>query len=209
MRNIFFKSRWVFYIVFVLAVVLLVFRLCPAPQEIKVKEVEDGDTIVLSNGDRVRYIGIDTPETKCWLSWEATKANEEMVKGKEITLRYGIDSLDDSGRVLAYVWVDSLLINAELIKKGLAWVYTVSPNLDHREHFISLQKQAREKKLGVWSIPVSLETLYVATEKSREFIFHRPDCEAAKKIKSENLIRFETRDEALDSGYRPCKKCWP
>jgi micrococcal nuclease len=213
MKKAFMSSKWIFSLVFVVAVVLLVVKLYAEPQEIKVKEVIDGDTIILSNDKTVRYIGIDAPDEGCWLTWEATKENEKMVKGKEVTVKYDIDTLerDNQGRrprILAYVWVDSLLVNEELLKKGLAWVRIVSPNLKYRERFIVAQKQARAKKIGVWSIPVSPETCYVATKvPNSEFIFHRPDCEHAKKIKEPT--RFETRDDALDAGYRPCKKCMP
>lgn len=116
---------------------------------------------------------------------------------------------DDWGRTLAYVWVDSIMVNAELIKKGLALVYLFSPNLKYRDVFISFQKQAREKKMGIWSIPIQQEKYYVATKQSRRFVFHRPDCEWAKKIKSEYLLRFETRDQAFDLGYSPCRDCKP
>lgn len=173
------------------------------------REVKDGDTMVLSNGEEVRYIGIDTPERGETLFWEATKTNQEMLKKGKIALEYDLDKKDDWGRTLAYVWVDSVMINAELIKNGLAWVYLFSPNLKYRDRFISLQKQARGEKIGIWSIPVSPEKYYVATKDSRRFVFHRPDCSRIKKSKSESLIRFETREEALDSGYSPCRACKP
>ena len=169
----------------------------------------DGDTIVLENGEVVRYIGIDTPERDDPFYGEATEANQEMLERGRITLEYDQDRRDRYGRLLAYVWVDTLLLNAELIRKGLASVYLFSPNLKYRERFISLQREARQKSVGIWSIPVEPEAHYVSSRRSQRFVFHRPDCRSAKRIKGENLMRFETRDEALDSGYSPCRNCRP
>jgi len=173
------------------------------------RDVTDGDTMVLNNGRTVRYIGIDTPEKDELFFREATEANREMLRGKKISLEYDIEKQDRYGRALAYVWVDSVLVNAELIKKGLASVYFFSPNLKYRDRFLSVQKQARERKMGIWSIQVSPEEYYVASKKSKRFVFHRPGCQWAQRIKKDNLIRFETRNEALDSGYSPCRTCKP
>ena len=209
MRRNFLSSRWILYIAFVLAVVLLILVFHPSFRGIGVEEVRDGDTIVLENGEVVRYIGIDTPERDDPFYGEATEANQEMLKRGRITLEYDQDRRDRYGRLLAYVWVDTLLLNAELIRKGLASVYLFSPNLKYRERFISVQREARQKSVGIWSIPVEPEAYYVSSRRSQRFVFHRPDCRSAKRIKRENLMRFETRDEALDSGYSPCRNCRP
>ncbi len=209
MRRNFLSSRWILYIAFVLAVVLLILVFHPSFRGIGVEEVRDGDTIVLENGEVVRYIGIDTPERDDPFYGEATEANQEMLKRGRITLEYDQDRRDRYGRLLAYVWVDTLLLNAELIRKGLASVYLFSPNLKYRERFISVQREARQKRMGIWSIPVEPEAYYVASRRSQRFVFHRPDCRSAKRIKRENLMRFESRDEALDSGYSPCRNCKP
>lgn len=209
MRKSLFSFRQILYLLFVLSVACLIFVFYPTSGMEGVKEVIDGDTIVLSSGQKVRYIGIDTPEKEEPFFWEATKANQKMLKEGKITLEYDLEKKDDWGRTLAYVWVDTFLVNAELIKKGLAGVYLFSPNLKYRERFISLQKEARAKNLGIWSIPVSSEKYYLATKQSRRFVFHRPECEWAKKIKSENVIKFEKREDALDLGYSPCRACKP
>ena len=209
MRRRFLSTRWLLYLAFVLAVALIVLILHPSFRGLRVKEVTDGDTIVLQNGEVVRYIGIDTPERDDPFYGEATEANQEMLERGRITLEYDQDRRDRYGRLLAYVWVDTLLLNAELIRKGLASVYLFSPNLKYRERFISVQREARQKSVGIWSVPVEPEAYYVASRRSGRFVFHRPGCESAGKIKTENLMRFETRDEALDSGYSPCRNCKP
>jgi micrococcal nuclease len=194
---------------FVVIVVVLVFTLYPSILGIRVSEVTDGDTILLNNGNVVRYIGIDTPEQGDSFFVEATEANRQLVRGKKLRLEFDIDKQDGYGRVLAYVWADSLLVNAELIRRGLASVYLFSPNLKYRDDFVSLQKGARESQSGIWSVAVSEEEYYVASKKSKRFVFHRPDCRWAEKIKKQNRMLFESRGEALDSGYAPCRTCKP
>ena len=85
--------------------------------------VVDGDTIILSNGERVRLIGVDTPETKHpnkpvqYFGKEASAFTKRMVEGKEVTLEYGQQQRDKYGRLLAYVYLmdGTLTLN----KKGL------------------------------------------------------------------------------------------
>jgi micrococcal nuclease len=202
-------AKWILYAAFVLAVVLLVLIFHPSFRGLRMKEVVDGDTIVLNNGETVRYIGIDTPEEGESFFLESTEANLQLLQGKVISLRYDIERRDRYGRLLAYVWVDTLLVNAELVRRGLAYVYLFSPNLKYRDLFISLQKKAREDSLGIWSVQTTPEEYYVASRRSKRHVFHRPDCEWGSKIKKENLLRFETRDAALDSGYSPCRTCKP
>lgn len=201
--------KWILYSIYVLGIILLVFFLYPPFRGIRVEEVTDGDTIVLSDGRAVRYIGIDTPEEGETLFAEAKETNREVLGGKKITLEYDIEKRDRYRRALAYVWADSLLVNAELIKRGLARVYLFSPNLKYRDLFIRLQKEARANNLGLWSVEVSPEEYYLASGKSKRFVIHRPGCEWAKRIRQGNLLRFATRDEALDSGYSPCRTCKP
>ena len=209
MKSKFLKSKSIFYVVFLLVVVLLVFTFLIRQKGLRVREVIDGDTVILSNGEEVRYIGIDTPEESEPYFGEAKEFNRKMVEGKRVFLEYDDERRDKYFRILAYVWVESLLVNAELIKQGLAWVYSFRSNLRYRDYFVSLQKKAREKKIGVWSVPVSEEEYYVASQRSKQFVFHRPNCPHAKRILEKNKIIFKTREEALDLGYSPCRFCQP
>ncbi|MFQ6031824.1 MAG: thermonuclease family protein, partial [Candidatus Zixiibacteriota bacterium] len=177
--------------------------------------IKDGDTIILKNGEEVRSVGIDTPEKSRPYFDEAREANRKMVEGKKVILEFDIQKRDDRLRLLAYVWIvadplgESLLVNAELIKQGLAWVYSHRPNLRYRDYFVSLQKDAREKRIGIWSVPVSEEEYYIASERSKKFVFHRPNCSNVRGILEKNRIIFKSRDEALDLGYSPCRACKP
>jgi micrococcal nuclease len=57
---------------------------------------------------------------------------------------------DDEGRLLAYVYVGDLMVNAELVHLGSAQVTTVPPHVKYRERFLALQQEAREAKRGLW-----------------------------------------------------------
>jgi micrococcal nuclease len=124
-----------------------------------VKRAIDGDTILLANGDRVRYIGINTPETKHpykpveYFGKEASDYNKRLVESKWVRLEYDVERRDRYGRLLAYVFLDDLFINAKMVKEGYAQVYTVPPNVKHQELFLKLQREARENGRGLWGGP--------------------------------------------------------
>jgi micrococcal nuclease len=122
-----------------------------------VTRVIDGDTIVLENGTKVRYIGIDTPETKNprkpveYFGKEASEANKKLVEGKKVRLEYDVQRTDKYGRTLAYVYLeDGTFVNACLVMNGLAQVSTYPPNVKYQDEFLELERYAREKKKGLW-----------------------------------------------------------
>lgn len=85
--------------------------------QITVRRVVDGDTIELSTGQRLRYIGIDTPETNggCF-SLEAKLANEQLVLNKPVRLEKDVSETDRYGRLLRYVWVGETFVNDQLVR---------------------------------------------------------------------------------------------
>lgn len=135
------------------------------PDSVVVQRVIDGDTIVLAGGERVRYIGIDTPETwhpkKAFEEYgqEASEANRRLVEGKMVRLEYDVQKLDRYQRLLAYVWVDTTFINAWLVSEGYAKVMTVPPNVKYAGFLVGLQRGARERERGLWGIVSSIDTL--------------------------------------------------
>ncbi len=123
-----------------------------------VKRVIDGDTIELENGERVRYIGIDTPETvdprkpvQCF-GKEAARANRELVEGKLVRLEKDFSDKDKYGRLLRYIYQEDKFINLELVKNGYAYVYTYPPDVKKSKLFLEAQKKSREARLGLWGI---------------------------------------------------------
>ncbi|EQB63687.1 MAG: Nuclease (SNase protein) [candidate division Zixibacteria bacterium RBG-1] len=174
---------------------------------IKVKEVIDGDTIVLESGEHFRYVGIDTPEKDQPFYLEAKELNQKLVESKEIRIEFDLQRKDKYGRTLAYVYVGETFVNAELVRNGLANLYTVPPNVKHTEYFLKLQSEAKEKKLGIWSEAKKPEKNYLARRGSKRF--HRPSCTVILSAPQKDLIIFKTKDQALKQGFSPCKICQP
>jgi len=174
---------------------------------IKVKEVIDGDTIVLQSGEHLRYVGIDTPERERPFYREAKELNQKLVEGKEIRIEFDLQKKDKYGRLLAYVYAGETFVNAELVRNGLANLYTVPPNVKHTDYFLKLQSEAKEKKLGIWSEAKKPEKNYLARQGSQRF--HRPTCTVILSAPQKDLIIFKTKDQALKQGYSPCKICQP
>ncbi len=115
--------------------------------------VIDGDTIVIDGGERVRYIGMDTPETEGDEpgAEAATEANRELVEGRTVRLVLDVEHRDQYGRLLAYVYVDGVFVNADLVRQGLAQIATYPPNVRHEAEFLRLQQEAREARRGIWA----------------------------------------------------------
>ena len=122
-----------------------------------VDRVVDGDTIELSDGRKVRYIGIDTPETKdprkevqCF-GEEASAYNQDLVEGKVVALEADVADKDRYDRLLRYVWLEDEMINKKLVAEGYAYASSYPPNVKYQTQFKLAQQQAREQNLGLWA----------------------------------------------------------
>ncbi|MEW6417977.1 MAG: thermonuclease family protein [Nitrospirota bacterium] len=184
-----------------------------------VEKVIDGDTIKLSTGELVRYIGIDAPETEYSrhkmpqaFGKEATKANRKLVEGKTVRLEYDKQVKHDN-RLLAYVYVGETFVNGELVRKGFALYSPFSPNNSKNNLLFQYENEARKNKLGIWALPLKNQSKeYIASKSKKEGEikkFHRVECPHAKRIADKNKVVFKSINEALDEGYRPCRICNP
>ena len=126
----------------------------------KVTRVIDGDTIeVLLKGQnyRVRYILVNTPETAHSptgeepFGAEATIANKALVEGKTVQLEKDVSETDQYGRLLRYVYVDGMMVNAELLRQGMAHVATFPPDVKYVDEFLAIQRTAQENSVGMWA----------------------------------------------------------
>ena len=146
-----------------LSLLLLALLLAPAAPgeaiEGTVVRVVDGDTIHVKLWERVekvRYIGVNTPEIHHPTRGEepggreAAEMNRRLVAGQRVRLELDVRARDRHGRLLAYVWVGDLMVNAELVRLGYAQVMTVPPNVKHQELFVKLQREARDAGRGLW-----------------------------------------------------------
>ena len=147
---------------------------CSSPEysydDILVKRVVDGDTILLSNGERVRLIGIDAPEmhqsNKLYRDARRSKKDIQTIKelgrksylfvknlleGERVRLEFDVEKRDRYNRLLAYVFLkDGTMANAKIIEEGFAQIYTFPPNVKYSEEFLRLQREARENNRGLW-----------------------------------------------------------
>jgi len=128
----------------------------------RVVRVVDGDTVVVQSGDhqeRVRYIGVDTPESvkpgtpvQCFAK-AASAENRRLVEGQEVRLVEDLEAHDRYGRTLAYVYrkSDGLFVNAELVRRGYGKPLTIPPNVEHAAELRRLAAAARREGRGLWS----------------------------------------------------------
>lgn len=125
-----------------------------------VASVVDGDTIEVDDGERVRLIGIDTPETKdprrpvgCFGAEASARTSALLPPGTAVRLVPDVEPTDRYGRTLAYVVraEDDLFINRALVAGGYALVATYPPNVAHVEELLAAQTEARTAGRGLWS----------------------------------------------------------
>jgi micrococcal nuclease len=131
------------------------------PETAVVARAVDGDTVVLSTGEKVRYLNVDAPETTqghhdCF-GVEAADFNASLVEGREVSLRYdGASCSDRYGRLLAWLSVDGVEVNRELVTRGLACALSVPPGGQGRdEEFSTLESEAKTARRGMWGACVA------------------------------------------------------
>ncbi len=121
-----------------------------------VRAVVDGDTIVVTGVGTVRYVGIDTPElhhpTKPLqrLARRARDENRRLVLGRRVRVVRDRETRDRYGRLLGYVYVDDVMVNAILVRRGLARTLPIAPNTTHAALFATLERAARQARIGLW-----------------------------------------------------------
>jgi micrococcal nuclease len=138
--------------------------------DVLVERAVDGDTLKLENNERVRLIGIDTPEMheSAKLYRDSQKSGQDvkviqamgkrayiftrdLVEGKRVRLEFDAEMRDKYKRLLAYVYLkDGTFVNAEIVKQGYASLMTYKPNVKYVDTFKQLYQEARENKRGLW-----------------------------------------------------------
>jgi micrococcal nuclease len=135
-----------------------------------VSKAIDGDTLRLSNGEHVRLIGIDTPESRynsklvrdsqrslkdtdamLKMGKSASVFTRRLVEGRRVRLAFDVQKHDKYGRLLAYVYLDDgTFVNGKIIEEGYAQVMTIAPNVKYAQTFLKLEREARQKGNGLW-----------------------------------------------------------
>lgn len=193
---------------------------CTSPSRDQVTEarvawVTDGDTVVLEGGQKVRLLGIDAPELEKegqpadFLAHQAKRVLADLAQGQRVRLEYDELRYDRYGRVLAHLILpDGTNLSREMVRQGLARVYTIPPNVRYREELLSAQREAIQAKRAIWMEALKQdEPYYLANRHSH--ILHRPSCPLGQKTAPANRLRFDSKTEALLQGYSPCRSCQP
>lgn len=135
-------------------------------KEAKISRVVDGDTVELSEGTKVRLIGVNSPESTTRTEpygKEASNYTKSSLTGKTVYLEKDVSETDQYGRLLRYVWIDipkgmndseikSKMFNAILVEEGYAQVSTYPPDVKYRDYFTKYTVEARNAKKGLWNI---------------------------------------------------------
>lgn len=185
-----------------------------------IERVVDGDTVVLEDGRRLRYIGIDAPETVhpnqeagCYGA-EASARNSELVEGREIFLEKDVGEVDRYGRLLRYVWLDEVMINELLVADGYAFSSSFPPDIGRQEELRQAQNQASQALRGLWS-SCQLDTpstgcVIKGNVSGQRKLYHLPECPSYDSViieVSKGQRWFCSEEEALEAGWVKAGNC--
>jgi endonuclease YncB( thermonuclease family)/methylphosphotriester-DNA--protein-cysteine methyltransferase len=197
----------------------------------KVIRVSDGDTIAVLDKDnkqhKIRFQGIDAPESKQAFG-QASKENlSKMVFGKQVTVIW--EKVDKYGRTVGKVLLDGKDVNIEQVKAGLAWhykKYAEEQPPEDRITYAKAEEEARAAKLGLWQDPnptppgdwraevkterwgpAPPEGTIIGNKNSKKY--HRPDCPGYRDMSEKNRVFFKTVEEAEAAGYKRAGNCQP
>jgi len=183
-----------------------------------VQWIDDGDTIKLADGRRIRFIGINAPEIEHKsLNGKIIKAEPfgdqaknhttALLNRKKVFLELDKEKYDRYGRILAYVFLpDGTFINKKLIEDGLAYCLPDRINNRYELIFLKAQKDAMHSGKGLWKTlkKISKQKVIGNTLSKR---FHTLKCPFGKKIAAKNRKLFSQKWDAFYNGFAPCKKC--
>jgi micrococcal nuclease len=183
-------------------------------REAFVEKVLNGDTIRISGGETVVYKGIDAPEFPRGSGWmgessaAATALNRKLVEGKQVVLELDPFQRDRYQRIPAYVYVNGVLVNAELVRRGMAMAndYSAEDGGQGRR-FARLQQQAIKLRLGIWKHALSSRESQMApvVGNRRSKIYHLPSGRYYHIVSPKNRVFFSDEEEARMAGYRRSK----
>ncbi len=120
------------------------------PAHATVERVVDGDTIVLVGGQKVRYLGVNAPESDACFGPEAEAFNAALVVGREVGLEYDVQCRDQYDRLLAHVTLDGGSVNLTLLEQGLACLMVIAPNVLYEDVYAQAVQVARAYGRGIW-----------------------------------------------------------
>ncbi len=181
----------------------------------RVRWVADGDTIILSDGRHVRYLGIDAPETAHDdrptqpFGRAAQKYNRQLVHHQMVRLEFDRERRDQYGRWLCHIHRrDGLWVNHAMVVNGLAIYLFTTQNTRHGQTLLAAQRTAMQHRRGLWQ-PGPNATVwrgrFLGNRRSQRF--HAADCALGQQISRRNRIWFDSQWEAYYAGYAPGRQC--
>lgn len=200
----------------------------------RVLRVVDGDTIEISyqgNLEKVRLLNVNTPESvhrdkrrNVPIGKVASKYTKKRLAGKSVILELGTPTRGKYGRLLAYVFIDGVNFNVELVRQGLSPYYIkYGKSDDYDQEFRNAEQSARKEKLNIWSDKnlisknksasedkaefEALEGKYIGN--SRSLKLHRHDCIWGQRVSEKNRVIYRLRGASVADGYEACKVCLP
>ncbi len=192
----------------------------------RVKRVVDGDTFVTESGDRIRLIGVNTPESVKpntpveFFAKEASQYTKVQLSGQTVALFADVEDEDRYRRKLRYVFLleegsseEITMYNEQLLAEGYAGTMTIPPNVMYADYFVQIEAEARQLNKGLWSDKASqAEDAAHSCEHPNikgninskgDKIYHVPDGAYYNVTKAE--VMFCTEQEAQDAGFRASK----
>lgn len=202
-------------------------------EEAVVKRVVDGDTFETADGEKVRLIGVNTPEKYGKVEYygiEASAYSEQQLKGRSVYLFQDVSKTDRYGRLLRFVFLqgETEMYNETLLNEGYANVMTVPPDVAFAKKFAKLERAARDANVGLWgkegsadeagkagaggtetpaaSAPACAEPTIKGniTSGGKDKIYHVPGGQSYEQTKPEAM--FCTEEEAIAAGFRKASR---
>lgn len=196
----------------------------------EVIRVIDGDTLEIDYhgaSEKVRLLLVDAPESvhpdasrnvpQGTLAAEFTR---QLLEGKQIALEFDVQERDHYGRLLAYVYLDNILVNQLLLEEGHAVVSVFPPNVKYVDQFRQAETLAQNNQKGLWNQPASSEVILSPSEpassalvtpvadnlvwipRTGEKYHSHAGC---SNMKNPSQVPLE---QAVSQGFGRCKKCW-
>lgn len=167
-----------------------------------VTEVIDGDTFKVNNNQKVRLIGLNAPEKNEKYYKESTNYLRNLAEDKEVILEKDISETDRFGRLLRYVYLkDGTFVNLEMVKNGHAIAKSYKPDIKYDK----ILREASNPIVQCINLGCPEGTKLVGNKKS--LVYHYCYCTYADRISKENLVCFNSVEEAQNLGYKETKIC--
>jgi len=185
-----------------------------AAREVRVIRVIDGDTVVLANGEHLRYAGINAPELRTRLgppepfAREAFLRNRQLVEGKRLHFEPAERRRDRHGRLLGFLFLpNGRMVSEVLVSEGLAMACYYPGSTRYYRRLLAIQRKALREGRGLFGELDRGRGPYIGNARSRRF--HRRDCPEARRIR--RRVIFKSLREAFWAGYCPARGCrpWP